>query len=153
LTMYESKNLNEEVERIHGELSTNAVVPKSWLAQAVVLRHQNVSGGDADFAIWAMGQAINRAIEAFFRRIKASEEAADDPQMILPGYERLQRRYLVTRGGEVASVPVQLVTDEEFRLKISEMNNMQEGLEKHKLEILRFMRERASTVSLLAAKA
>lgn len=146
--MFDPKILEEEIAATNDEIGGTVVKTKSWLVNAVAMRHQSVAGDDADLAIWAIRAQVSRLVESFHRARKASELNQDDQQLVLPGYSRLQRAYLVDRDGETCSVPVHLVTDEEFAAKISEMEAMRDGLQQHIDEIRAYMerRERVSIV-------
>lgn len=88
-------------------------------------------------AVWHLASEVNRSI-------KAMEKDGPDPQELLPGFERLQRRYSVERNGQQWLVPVAELTDEEIDAKIAEHRAMAAGHELHARELERFREERRS---------
>ena len=103
--------------------------------------HSDISGGDADFALCCMEFAIKNRVEKYFRSIKENENTGDDDQMNLPGYEHLQKRYIVEREGERVAVPIRQMTTEEFMTKIDEHRKMGAGHYAHADELERFMQQ------------
>ena len=77
------------------------------------------------------------------REYKVAGAAADDPdQGRLPGFDHLQRAYLVARNGEPAVVPIAHLTDGEIRGKAAELRGMADGCIAHAAELERYADER-----------
>ena len=143
----EARNLADEVKRIFNEIGALDGVSKSTLITTVEGRHGRVSGPDRDFALWSIRAVVTRAVEALMREVKASEERVDVQQLPLPGYDRLQRFYIVTRNDEQMLMPVDRVTDDEFMVKISDMQRMRAGLDAHIKEIHDYMEDRRAIMA------
>jgi hypothetical protein len=69
-------------------------------------------------------------------------EEATDPQLVLPGYEYLQRAYSVSRGGENVIVPIDHLTDAEIDARADELDAMATGAAKHAEELRKYKRRR-----------
>ncbi len=77
------------------------------------------------------------------RRYKPTAEVPE-PQIILPGFERLQKAYSVERNDEPTIVPTAQLTDSEIRVKAVELRAMAAGCYQHADELERFLSERAA---------
>lgn len=138
--MYLISDIDSEIAKKADELVTNGQLPKVWLVQAVMKNHAQIVGKDADMAICCMNDTVSRRVNKYFSTIKASEE--EKPQMPLPGFERLQRRYVINRNEEQTIVSVYDMTDAELEGKAKEMDSMAEGCYAHADELRRFKDER-----------
>lgn len=117
-------------------------IHKSWLIQAILEDHVDVHGEDSDFALCGAREMVRSRVERHFRTVKADDAGeAEDPQGILPGYEYLQKRYIVPRNGEQVMVRVGAMTREELMAKAEEHRRMGEGHYRHADEIERFCEE------------
>ncbi|MCH8517495.1 MAG: hypothetical protein LAT68_14310 [Cyclobacteriaceae bacterium] len=97
----------------------------------------------------AMYDYVRRMVSSMFNRYKASAQTDDevDGQLVLPGYKRLQRRYLVHEGTESLAVRVEEMTDEQLLEKAVELRQMGAGCFQHAREIDRYMSERAEQIA------
>lgn len=137
-------DLNREIDAVvEGAVARrDAVLHPAWLTQAVMARHPDISGGDADFAVCAAQAYVRNEVRLRLNRYKLRPEEAAEKQMLLPGFERLQLYYLVSRGGEQVAVHVEQLTPEEGAAKLAELRAMREGLDVHIRELARFLAER-----------
>ncbi|MHC4687783.1 MAG: hypothetical protein ACYTEW_26275 [Planctomycetota bacterium] len=133
------KEIKAKVEWI--EKNNGDVLQKDWLQQAVMKDHDDVAGEDADFALCCMHYTVKARVEKHFRDIKENENTGADSQMNLPGYEHIQKRYIFERNGDRVAVPVQLMTLEEFKMKIGEHRKMGAGHYAHADELERYMEQ------------
>ena len=142
--MYSLKELDGEISQACDELVTNGQTPKSWVTEYVMKAHSQVFGVDADMALCCMRETVASHVNKHFSKLKAAEEGK--PQMPLPGFERLQRRYVITRDNQQTIVSVYDMTDEELEEKAEEMQAMAKGCLKHADELRRFIKQRVERV-------
>jgi len=137
---FSEKDLLDEVRSIVNahthRLETNAIVGE------IMSRHSSIEGADADFYILCAFDHVKDAI-----RIVVSEHAKGskeklDPQFILPGYERLQRKYHIEHNGKSFLVPIEEITKEEMRDKIKEQERLIDGWQIHVAEMRRYFYQR-----------
>lgn len=97
----------------------------------------------------AMVDYVKRIVAQMINSFKVKAELDDevDGQLVLPGYQRLQRRYLVKENAETVAVQVQALNDNQLLEKASELRSMGEGCFLHADEIERYIQERASEAS------
>lgn len=118
-----------------------ATIHKQWLITAVLADHDRIQGDDRDFALCCARYAIEQQVDRYFRSIKQNEEDQTE-QQLLPGFERLQKRYICERNDEQMIVMVEDMTDAELDLKASQHRQMGDGHYKHADELIRFKEER-----------
>lgn len=112
----------------HGQvMSANSIV------QEVVERLSD----DPDFQILCTWAHVRDTVRACLRAYK-DDPVQSDEQLRLPGYEFLQKAYLIDRDGEQKVVPLTKCTDEELQVKIIQYRRMSEGCIKHANELERY---------------
>lgn len=98
----------------------------------------------------AMVEYVHRIVNRMFNRykVKAETDREVDGQLVLPGYERLQQRYLVREGDESVAVKIQDLTDIQLLEKATELRNMGEGCFLHADEIERYISDRKGEIAV-----
>lgn len=131
-------DLESEVhEMIQLGVRQNMVMPATWIAQAVVERHSNISGLDRDFYVLCAWAHIRVSVRRVLRTYRGNPRNTED-QLRLPGHEGLQRAYLTERDKEEVIVPVDQLTEEELLQKESELRRMAVGCDTHANELKRY---------------
>lgn len=87
-----------------------------------------------------MTRIVGKMLNAY--KVKAETDDQVDGQLVLPGYKRLQQRYLIHEDGESVAVLTSQIADEVLLGKASELRNMGEGCFSHADEIERYIEER-----------
>lgn len=145
---YSPKDLREEAQSIIDEVLTKGqIVNPDWIAHAIVAAHplpDGFEGEDAEFTEICRWQHTRDVVRQTVNRFKEYAKAANDSQLVMPGWEHLQRGYLVTRDKEQQLVPVTALSDHEFESKAQEYEHMGRGCFAHAQEIRRYIRMRKS---------
>jgi hypothetical protein len=145
--MYSTRELSEEIRQIIEEgLDSGRVQPASWIVDAVLKLHPfppDWIGDDREFAEQCCQAHIRVEVRKKLREYKAAEEKDDPVQARLPGFDYVQRAYLVERGGEAVIVPIGQMTLDELQEKIAELEGMAQGCVAHAEELRRYCNERA----------
>jgi hypothetical protein len=125
---------------IESEIAVGRCPQPAWLVHAVVTSWRNPpSGPDADK--WLLcGYGHVRTIVRQVVRSRRSDKD-DDAQLVLEGFQRLHRWYIVPRGGEQTIVAVDRLTVEEALMIIEELNRSKRGLDIHIDEMQRYIDE------------
>ena len=106
-------------------------------------RHQDLRGEDAD---WYRGAAWNVIRDLVRREIgKYKVQPETDEQLVLPGFSRIQRRYLIDVDGTQLAIKVEELTDEQIDAKVAEMDTMMHGLQEHIDELIRYKNARRAS--------
>lgn len=135
--------LLQEVEKvIEGRLSEKQPTPATWIVLAVLAAHQDIHGEDEPFYALCGEEHVRDTVRKAIQKYKVTPEGAPD-QLILPGCERMQKRYLVDRDNDQVIVPVELMTDAELIAKEDELGSMAAGCLQHQKELRRYRLWRA----------
>lgn len=126
---YSTEQLTGEVEQLFNEsVASGRSIHVDWLANAVIAQHQSVEGDDKDFYVLCAWAHVKTAIRNIVRKSKPTDTGLSDiPQLILPGFDRLQTHYHIERDGEICVIRIDELTDEEIEYKITEYEAMAEG--------------------------
>jgi hypothetical protein len=124
-------------------ISANRPTPASWLTNEVVASHPDIKGRDTDWYVLCAYEHVRDTVRQVLRQYKG-EEPESPPQLLLPGFKRLQRAYLVERDGEQSVVPINQLSDREILAKIREYERMAIGCTEHAEELRRYREQRAA---------
>ena len=116
-----------------------------WVANAIVLNHTEglVDGEDKNFwmhcGYTTTRDQVRRCIN---KRAGIKKEDDGDRQQKLPGFDHLQRYYMVEREDEAVGIPVHDLTDDEIDAKATELRVMGAACYDHADEHRRFKESR-----------
>lgn len=135
-------DIQREIESIVRErVEAGQATFQEWVVEAVLARHPGIEGIDAEwYSVAARGHvqaAANRAV----RQYRGLTEETD-VQLVLTGFERIQRAYSIERNGQPAVVPIELCTNEELLEKAAEQLGMAKGLQRHARELRAYVAAR-----------
>lgn len=150
---YAQKTLVAEVtELIERAICNNRIVAAQWLAHELMKSHEAGIEGAAspDWHIQCAYEGVKNAVREAVRRYEPSE-AESDPQIIMQGFERLQKAYSVQRDGQHKVIPIDYLTDAEIDAKVDELECMAAGCTKHAEELKRYKNGRGITVTATAS--
>jgi len=149
--MYTYKDLTAEItDKVEAFLTANRVCHPDWVTEALMQDHADLSGGDEECALFSMRANFRNEVRRHINRFKLTPELAADPQLVLPGFRRLQMAYLVTRDSQQVAVPVQSLTNVEIEAKCIELVSMSNGCLEHVEELRRYLADRVDTSRLSA---
>ncbi len=111
-----------------------------WIPEQIMAEHGEIRGSDKDWYVTAAHQHVRNTVMRVLREFK--EHASTPEQLRLPGYEHLQRGYLIERNGKSYVIAIDELTNEELLSKAVAYRSMGAGCYKHADEIERFCKER-----------
>jgi hypothetical protein len=125
-------------------LAAGQPVTKSWSIQAVRRHIVRPDGEQSWYWLECESIAIDALVGAYIRELRNVEIESEpsDAQMIIPGYERLQRFYSVVRAGEQTLVPIDQLLSFEVEQKKAEFRRNIAGLSTHLDEFTRYHEQR-----------
>ncbi|QDP58786.1 MAG: hypothetical protein GOVbin1573_73 [Prokaryotic dsDNA virus sp.] len=137
----ERPNITAEVRAfIEDKLANGEIIRVEWVKHEFVMRHDHIEGEDADFyricAYEHVGRVVKKVIGLY------QPKPAGDEQLVLDGFDHLQRAYPVLRDGDRVLVPTDQLTDDELRDRAAEYDAMAEGCRLHAQEIRAFIGSR-----------
>ena len=119
-------------------------IRKPWLVHSIIKEQALLAPGPSDFYVLCAYRAIAAAVAKAIRDFRKSE-SAEEPQLALPGFERLQTHYQIQRDGPCI-VAIGEMTDRELTTKAGELRRMAEGALQHADELLKYCKERRYAV-------
>lgn len=146
--MNESQLFAEVSEIVKSKIEAGQVVVQPWLVQHVIQSHSEIQGGDSDFYLLCAHGYLPHVVKNVLRHWKddPAKQRERDAQMVLDGFERLQRAYLVRRDDDSVLVPINQLTYDEGMAKVREYERMAAGCKLHSEELRRYFAGRQSTV-------
>lgn len=130
-------------EAVNNLLSSNVrPISKSVVTEAIVKKWFDIEGEPGDRWLCAAHDSIQRAVGQAMNSEKAAEETSEDSQLVMEGFERLQKRYVIEREGERQYVLTTELSDEELAEKAEEHRRLGRGNFQHADEIERYIEER-----------
>lgn len=156
--MISQKKLTEEVRQIVKDMLTSKeVIPVKWLVQSFIKEWEPPKGKDEDY--WRL--CGYEHVGATFRRVSnrytlgkgeeledENESQGDFSDIILEGFERVQKAYFLKRDNERCLVPTELLTRKEAEAKVEELEQMAAGCKLHAEELQRYIRQRWGDIRL-----
>lgn len=138
--MYSMSDLRVEIQKMIDDADARGVpqLNPRWMTAAIIASHPKIEGGDADFYTTMAHEAVASAVRDVMNGYKLKPSLATDEQIRLPGFERLQKRYIVSVAGEQIAVRVQDLTSAQRAQKIVELRKMGDGCHQHADELERF---------------
>ena len=134
----------EVAEFVRKKTDDGAIVQVDWLATEFLGRKDQIDWDDAPFYTVCAHHHIREIAKQCIGKYKPKPQT--DNQIVLLGFEHLQKAYPVERSGERLLVPVHLLTDDELEARALEYEDMAKGCIAHAKEIRSFVRHRASDI-------
>lgn len=129
---------------IAARIAKGDVIKMEWAVEQLIKERGPIDGEGAEFYELCAREYVYRIMKRVVDDYDASTRGADTPQMILAGFEHLQKAYTVERNNLRVLVPVDLLTDEELWQRAEQYDKLSVGLKDHANEIRQFISERAS---------
>lgn len=129
---------------IEGALADGQDPVASWIAHSVLINHPCAEFEETEFFILAAGKYVRDAVRHVLSRYKASSKDTD-PELLLPGFKRLIKAYLIDRDGEQKIVAIQRMTGFEIARKADEYDAMALGCRDHAAELRRYLSDRKAS--------
>jgi hypothetical protein len=143
--MYEQAELTSDIEKVIETLEKEGAerLSPDVITSFVMTRWQEVAGDADERYLFASHWCLREQVRKRLNRYKVIPGTDVDEQLLLEGFERLQKRYLVEENGEQVAVRIEKMTRKQFEDKIAEFESMREGLSQHIQELRRYMNEQS----------
>ncbi|MEK7888261.1 hypothetical protein AAB992_14170 [Burkholderia contaminans] len=113
-----------------------------WITEAVMKRHPVPPGVDGEFYVFAARGYVRKVVAETLTRAKLTASLVPDEQLVLPGFLRLQKEYLIEEDGTTIAIPIEEMTHDQLLIKADELDLMGEGCHQHAEEIRRYVGQR-----------
>jgi hypothetical protein len=127
---------------VQDRIAAGVIVRVDWFTAEILAMKCNVSGEDADFYIACGADVIRDTVKRCIGDYQP--QATTSPQLVMDGFDHLQKAYTVDREGERVLVPVDLLTDQEIEARAAELEEMARGCIAHARELRGYSRIRSA---------
>lgn len=125
---------------IQDQLDTGTIVQAEWVTNGFLASKAEPECDDADFYLLCARSHLAEIVKRCIGKYKP--QPVTDTQLVLPGFEHLQRGYQVEREGVRVLVPTDLLTDDEIDARAAEYEAMAAGCRAHARELRDFKERR-----------
>jgi len=143
------KSTTEVTREIRGivqdRIDSGVIVRVEWLTTEIMAMKDNIEGEDADFYLACGVDFIKNTVKRVIGGYSPKPEQA--AQIVMDGFDYLQKAYTVTRDEQVTLVPVTMLSDAELEMRAQEYEAMAKGCIAHAKEIRTFIMGRESLAS------
>lgn len=138
--MKQGELISEVQTIVDDALNAHRRIEPSWLIHEVIQSHEDIEGEDVPFYRLCAVEHVRDTVRTVLRRYHPDheEEVDADSQVILPGFERLQRAYFCDTPGGSMLVRLEDMTLEEIDQKIEKYAALELGMRKHREELIRY---------------
>lgn len=131
---------------VQDRVEAGVITRVEWLTSEYLAGKSDISGGDVPFYRVCALAHVNDVMKRCVGKYDAKPSKADQ-QLILPGFDHLQKAYTVSRDGAMLLVPVDLLTNEELLARAEEYDAMAKGCRDHAREIREFVSTREAVAA------
>lgn len=142
--MRSKADVTNEIRKLVTErVDAGVILRVDWFTTEILAMKSDVHGDDADFYVACGVDFIKDTVKRCIGQYEPKASAATDRQILLDGFEYLQRAYTVQRDGETVLVPVDRMTDDELEGRALELEEIARGTVAHAKEMRAYKRGRA----------
>jgi hypothetical protein len=136
------KAINASIEKmVSDKIQNGQPVAMSWVTQEIIEAHNDIEGPDTEFYIVCARHYISDQVKRQIKKYEPSDSASD-AQLIMEGFEHLQKAYPVERDDERVIMPIDMMTDEEVEKRAEEYKAMAAGCLNHAKELIQYLEQR-----------
>lgn len=133
---------NEIRKIVTDRLNAGKIIRAEWLTTEILSMKSAIEGEDADFYVACAVDFIRDTTKRCIGDYAPKASAVTNAQILMQGFDHMQRAYTVERDSEICVVPVQLLTDEEIEARALELEAMARGCIAHAKELRAYGRTR-----------
>lgn len=142
--MRSKTDVTTEIRRLVQErISGGITIRVEWFTQEILHKKDRIEGDDADFYVACAVDFIKDTVKRCIGEYAPRAATITDKQIVMDGFDHLQKAYTIQRDGEQLLVPVQFLSDAELEARAAEYEAMARGCIAHAKEIRAYSRGRA----------
>ena len=126
------------------KIAAGQLVNQTWTVTEILNRHDDIEGSDKDFYLVAARHWVNGEVKSAIGKYEPTTSSEND-QLVLDGFEYLQKAYPLLRGAVRVLVPINQITNAEWDAKEKEYERMGDGCYAHAREIRDYRSSRQQT--------
>lgn len=136
--MKSTTEVKREIRRIVQErIDAGVIVRVEWLTTEIISTKDQIEGADADFYVACGVDFIKKSVKDVIGDY--APKPTQSAQILMDGFDHLQKAYTVQRDEQVTLVPVTMLTDAELETRANEYEVMAAGCIAHAEEIRAFI--------------
>lgn len=128
---------------VQDRVDAGVITRVEWLTAEYIETKPEVSGSDVPFYRTCALAHVNEVMKRCVGKYDAKPSKVES-QLILPGFDHLQRAYTVRRDDAIHLVPIDMVSDDELLTRAVEYDDMAKGCRAHAREIREYVAARSA---------
>ena len=141
--MRSKTDVTNEIRKLVSErVDAGVIVRVEWLTTEILNMKADIHGDDADFYVACGVDFIKDTVKRCIGQYQPKAATSTDAQIVMEGFDHMQKAYTVDREGETVLVPVDMLTDEEIEARAAELEAMARGCIAHAKELRAYRRGR-----------
>lgn len=137
--------MNEIRGIVHERVDAGVTIRVEWLTQEILATKSAIEGDDAEFYIACGVDFIKDAVKRCIGSYEPKATASQDAQIVMEGFDYLQKAYTVERDKETVLVPVDGLTPDEIEARALELEAMARGCIAHAKELRNYAHFRVAS--------
>jgi hypothetical protein len=126
------------------KIDGGSVVNMHWTVTDVLNEFDDIEGSDRDFYLITARYYVYEQVKSCVKKYDTTDTPST-AQIVLDGFEHLQKAYPIERGEVRQLVPVNQMSDAELESRACELDDMAKGCTDHAQEIRTFISSRQQT--------
>lgn len=141
--MRSKTDVTSEIRKmVSDKIDAGIIVRVEWLTTEILSMKSDIHGDDADFYVACGVDFIKDTVKRCIGQYQPKPSAVTDRQLVMEGFDFMQKAYTVDREGETVLVPVDMLTDDEIEARAYELEAMARGCIAHAKELRAYRRGR-----------
>jgi hypothetical protein len=146
--MQSKTEVTSEIRRlVQDRVDSGIAVRVDWFTQEILTLKCEIEGDDTDFYVACAVGFIKDTVKRCIGDYKPKASSVADAQMVMDGFDHMQKAYTVDREGETVLVPVQHLTSVEIEGRAAELEAMAKGCIAHARELRAYDQGRGALLS------
>jgi hypothetical protein len=137
------KTIRADIERLVAhKIDNGEPVAMAWLTQEILNDHADIAGSDVDFYVVCARYYVSDQVKRQIKKFEPSDTGQPDEQLVMEGFDHLQKAYPVERNAERVIMPITQMTIDELEERAAEYDVMAQGCIAHAEDIRRYIEQR-----------
>ena len=141
--MRSKRDVTGEIRKlVSDKVEAGLVVRVEWLTTEILSTKSDIQGDDADFYVACGVDFIKDTVKRCIGHYQPKAASEPDRQIVMDGFDHMQKAYTVERDSETVLVPVDMLSDDEIEARALELEAMARGCIAHAKELRAYRRGR-----------
>jgi hypothetical protein len=142
--MLNEESIYSDVRKFVSDLvESGTETPVEWITTSFLNSRGEIGGEGAALYRYCTRAHVNRIVKRVVGKYDVEARAVQDAQIVLEGFEHLQRAYTVPRDEKTVLVPISKCTDQELLIRADEYEKQAKGCRLHARELRSFVKARS----------